>query len=202
MFLSLLAGLAAATSAHSVKWVPLSSANDLPGKPAVAPAPPAPPAAPPPPVPVATPQALPQPVAALAPPSTPDVGQRPLNLTCLGAGAAVKSSVGSVNTFSSFSGFAGGRMVSGSGFGSGTVVTQHDRNFSDQVDIRLFAGDDRIRFPRTMLPLLHGGNDGWFRLVKIIADNRAIHGEVVVNFMNHPKVYIDRVTGTISDAAA
>jgi hypothetical protein len=141
---------------------------------------------------------VPQPAAPAIQTSTPDIGQKPLSLTCLGAGAAVKSSVGTVNTFSSFSGFAGGRMVSGSGFGSGTVVTQHDRNFSDQVDIRLFAGDDRIRFPRTMLPLLHGGNDGWFRLVKIVADKRAIHGEVVVNFMNHPKVYIDRVTGTIS----
>ena len=27
---------------------------------------------------------------------------------------------------------------------------------SDQVDVRLFGGDDRIRLPRAMMPLIHG----------------------------------------------
>jgi len=66
------------------------------------------------------------------------------------------------------------------------------------VDIRLFGGDDRIRLPRTLLPPLHGGSDGWFKLKNVKADERSIHASAAVNFMNNPKVYIYRVTGTIS----
>lgn len=82
-----------------------------------------------------------------------------------------------------------------------TVTSRHDRAFTDQVDLKLFAGDDRIRLPRTMLPGFHGGDDGWFKLKDLIADGRSIHAEALVNFANHPKVYIDRVTGTISISA-
>ena len=52
--------------------------------------------------------------------------------------------------------------------------------------------------PRTMLPALHGGSDGWFKLKSVVADARSIRASTAVNFMNNPKVYIDRVTGTIS----
>ena len=73
-----------------------------------------------------------------------------------------------------------------------------DGNEADQVDIRLFGGDDRIRMPRTMLPPIHGGSDGWFRLKDVVADALSVRAKVAVNFMNSPKVFIDRVTGTIS----
>jgi hypothetical protein len=72
------------------------------------------------------------------------------------------------------------------------------QGFDDQVDIRLFAGDDRIRMPRTMLPPVHGGDGGWFKLKNVEADERSINASAAVNFMNNPKVHIDRVTGTIS----
>lgn len=52
--------------------------------------------------------------------------------------------------------------------------------------------------PRTMLPPLHGGTDGWFRLKNVTADARSIKASVAINFMNSPKVFIDRVTGVIS----
>ena len=52
--------------------------------------------------------------------------------------------------------------------------------------------------PRTMLPPFHGGSDGWFKLKNVVADARSIHASAAVNFMNNPKVYIDRTTGTIS----
>ena len=81
---------------------------------------------------------------------------------------------------------------------STTVYGTRQEGFSDQVDIHLFSGDDRIRMPRTMLPLFHGGADGLFKLKNVVADARSIHASVAVNFMNNPKVYIDRVTGTIS----
>jgi hypothetical protein len=114
--------------------------------------------------------------------ATSEPTMQPLSLTCEGAGAAVKHARGAIN---------------GDGW-SASVMTQHDREFSDQVDIRLFSGDDRIRMPRTMLPMIHGGADGWFKLKGVVADARSIHRSVAVSLINNPKVFIDRVTGTIS----
>jgi hypothetical protein len=133
-----------------------------------------------------------------APVLTAGATNRPLQITCIGAGTANKFAYVSGNSSGSFSGFAGTTMISGTVSGSSSAIVPRDRRFADQTDIRLFSGDDRIRLPRTMLPPLHGGNNGWFKLKNVVADARAIHGEVAVNFLNHPKVYIDRVTGTIS----
>jgi hypothetical protein len=124
--------------------------------------------------------------------------QQPLNLTCFGGGTANKYSVATVHSNAQMSGMVGSTPVSGSGFGNSTVTVPRTEGFSDQTDLRLFNGDDRIRLPRTILPLLHGGNDGWFKLKNVTADARTIRAEVAVNFINHPKVHIDRVTGTIS----
>jgi hypothetical protein len=109
--------------------------------------------------------------------------QAPLNLTCSGGGTANK--VASATAW-------------GSNGESVNVLGQRQQDFGDQVDLRLFAGDDRIRMPRTMLPPLHGGDDGWFKLKNVQADERSIRGSAAVNFMNNPKVFIDRVTGAIS----
>jgi hypothetical protein len=121
-----------------------------------------------------------------------------LNLTCLGAGTANKMTAHSAYTTAEVSGTIGFTPVSGSGSATTTVYGTRQQGFQDQVDVRLFGGDDRIRMPRTMLPLFHGGSDGWFKLKNVVADPRQIHASIAVNFINNPKVYIDRVTGTIS----
>jgi hypothetical protein len=109
-------------------------------------------------------------------------GEHALALTCEGAGTADKQR---------------GSFVGG-GWGWASVVTHHDRQFNDQIDVRLFSGDDRIRLPRTMLPGFHGGADGWFKLKDVVADARAIHAHAAVAAFHNPQIYIDRVTGTIS----
>ena len=123
---------------------------------------------------------------------------QPLNLTCMGGGTANKVSVSNVYGSNSGSGMVGTTPYSYSGSGDGTIYGHRSQGFADQVDIRLFGGDDRIRMPRTMLPPIHGGSDGWFRLKDVVADARSVRAKVAVNFMNSPKVFIDRVTGTIS----
>ena len=124
--------------------------------------------------------------------------QQPLQLTCFGGGTANKVTTRTAHSNTYVSGNVGGTNFSGSGNGSTTVYGQRQQAFGDQVDVRLFAGDDRIRMPRTMLPPLHGGDGGWFKLKDVVADARSIHASAAVNFMNNPKVFIDRVTGTIS----
>jgi hypothetical protein len=92
----------------------------------------------------------------------------------------------------------GGTPVSGSGYSTTTVTGMRQQDFADQVDVRLFSGDDRIRLPRTMLPAFRGGEGGWFKLKNVTADGRSIRGKAAVNLINSPNVHIDRVTGSIS----
>jgi hypothetical protein len=125
-------------------------------------------------------------------------GQQPLSLTCLGGGTANKFARVTGHTQTDMSGMVSGTMVTGSGSGTTTINIPREQGFADQVDVRLFNGNDQIRMPRTMLPGLHGGDHGWFRLKDVQADGRSIRGSVYVNFINHPKVFIDRTTGTIS----
>jgi hypothetical protein len=124
--------------------------------------------------------------------------QQPLNLTCFGGGTANKVSVATVHNNTQVSGMVGTTIVSGSGNGTSTVSIPRREGFTDQVDVRLFSGDDRIRLPGTTVPTFHGGDGGWFKLKNVVVDARSIHAEAAVNFINHPKVYIDRLTGTIS----
>jgi len=126
------------------------------------------------------------------------VAQQPLSLTCGGAGTANKVSRVTGQSDVQVFGMVGTAMVSGSGYGTTTVNIPRQQAFEDQVDVRLFSGDDRIRLPRTMLPGWHGGEDGWFRLKNVVADARSIRAEAYVNLLNHPKIYVDRLTGTIS----
>jgi hypothetical protein len=124
--------------------------------------------------------------------------QQPLNLTCGGAGTANKHTAVSGYSNTQVYGTVGTTPVFGSGQTTTRIYGTRQQGFEDQVDIRLFSGDDRIRLPRTMLPQLHGGSDGWFKLKNVVADARSIHAKGAVNFMNNPNVFIDRVTGTIS----
>ena len=126
---------------------------------------------------------------ALAALAAAQAAQQPLSLTCLGGGTANKVTAVTAHSNAYGSGMVGTTPVSGSAYGNTTVYGTRQEGFEDQVDIHLFSGDDRIRLPRTTLPPLHGGD---------VADARSIHAEAAVNFVNHPKVYIDRVTGTIS----
>lgn len=123
---------------------------------------------------------------------------QPLQLTCFGGGTANKVTAHTAYTNAYASGMVGTTPVSGSGSATTTAYGTRQQGFDDQVDIRLFGGDDRIRMPRTMLPPIHGGDGGWFKLKNVVADARSIRAKAAVNFMNNPNVFIDRVTGTIS----
>ena len=175
------AAVAVPASAVGPSWVPLNSqqAKEMQGQ-----------AVPKPRVSAPTP-VLPSPIApdAIAPTAPPAQtappitdGSRPLQLTCLGSGVANKA------TSAVAWGWGGWGMLAG----------HKDRGFNDQVDLRLFTGDDRIRMPRTMLPGLHGGDHGWFKVHDLVADARSIRASAGVGMLNNPKIFIDRVTGTIS----
>lgn len=123
---------------------------------------------------------------------------QPLNLVCVGAGTANKVTSTTVSGTSNAFGSIGGDTFSAHGNSNSTVYGSRQQGFEDQVDVRLFSGDDRIRLPRSTLPLLRGGADGWFKLKNVKVEPSKISANAAVNIINNPKVYIDRRTGIIS----
>ena len=133
---------------------------------------------------------------AAAQPAAPMAAQPPLQLTCVGAGTANKFISETVRSTTKVH-TAPGELPKDKEHTT-TVSRTIQEEFADQVDVRLFSGDDRIRMPRAMLPELHGGKGGWFKLKDVAADPRSIKASIAVAFLVSPKLFIDRVTGIIS----
>lgn len=110
-----------------------------------------------------------------------------LHLICAGGGAASKPQADRVYSVGPYGESAGA-----------TVVTRRDSPFSDSVNVEISGQSGRIRLPRTMLPPIHGGSEGWFELTDLRVGEHVITASAKVNFMNRPKVRIDRLTGAIS----
>ncbi len=130
--------------------------------------------------------------------------EQTLILTCGGGGTAVKPDVAVTQGSNDFNGsinYNNGRAptsFNGTGSYDQTTVRMRDKNYADQVDVEINGTESRIRLPRTTLPPVHGGTGGWFQLKDVRINDREIDGSAGVNFVNRPKVHIDRVTGTIS----
>lgn len=110
-----------------------------------------------------------------------------LNLVCMGGGSANKPTVGNLNAWNSNGDFA-----------SATITGQRSQSFADQVRIQLDDDDPRLRMPRSMLPGIRGGKDGWFKLKNIEYGEGEITASIAVNVLNNPKLRLDRYTGAIS----
>ena len=70
--------------------------------------------------------------------------------------------------------------------------------FEDEVSVEILDGTGRIRLPRSLLPPLHGGKEGWFELRKLKLGDTDITAAAAVNFYTAPKVRISRITGAIA----
>ena len=113
---------------------------------------------------------------------------------CFGRGAANKTDLatafGVTNLF--------GSLGSVTGTSTATVVGRRSQRFDDQVSLYIEGSEGRLRMPRTMLPMIRGGEDGWFRLEDIEIKRNEITASIAVNIINNPKLRIDRFTGAIS----
>ena len=117
-------------------------------------------------------------------------------LVCLGGGTAVKPDSATVSGSHSGSYDYGRGQYSGSTYG--TVTGTRTQDYADQVDIEFNGSAGKIRLPRVVLPIFRGGENGWFELRDLEMNDRAIQANAAINFLNRPKVHIDRMTGTIS----
>lgn len=110
-----------------------------------------------------------------------------IDLVCMGAGSANRQT----RTFAY-------GMTSNGDSGWANVVGNRTVPFDDQVNLWIDGAEGQVRMPRSMVPPLHGGSGGWFKIKSLRVTENEITGSVGVNFANRPKIRIDRITGNIS----
>jgi hypothetical protein len=110
-----------------------------------------------------------------------------LELACMGSGSANQVAQASANAWDS-----------NGNYGGANIVGTRSVGFEDQVNLWIEGAEGRIRMPRSMLPAIRGGEDGWFKLKSVVVNDREITASVAVNPLNNPKVRVDRITGMIS----
>jgi len=115
-----------------------------------------------------------------------EAGNR-LSLVCGGGGSANKA-------MQSY-----GQAWNSEGDSASAVVTQQRAvGFEDQLQLWIEGDTGKARMPRAMLPPIRGGDNGWFDIKDIKVSDNEITGTITVNFMNKPKLVLDRLTGTAS----
>lgn len=110
-----------------------------------------------------------------------------IHLICGGGGVGRRTSPGTAQVWN--------------GGGPTTVTTQNQvsEGYGDQVAVELNGDAGRIRVPRSILPTIRsGGRDGWWELGSIQYSANEITARFTLNFMNRPRVRIDRLTGHIN----
>ncbi len=122
-----------------------------------------------------------------ASPAMAQDGSTSLSLICVGGGSANKATGATVNAWNS-DGDYGGATISGT----------RSVGFQDQLRMTIEGEEGQLRMPRTMLPPLRGGKDGWFKLKNIKVSEGEITASVAVNPINNPKLRLDRYTGSVS----
>lgn len=132
-------------------------------------------------------------------PQEPQTDTDRLNLVCIGGGSANKADVATAYGSNSGTAFgSNGNWATYSGTSNATIVGTRSQGFADQVRVRLDDNDPRLRMPRSMLPAIRGGKDGWFKLKDVKYGEGEITASVAVNMFNNPKLRLDRYTGAIS----
>lgn len=108
-------------------------------------------------------------------------------LVCAGTGTATRPSTGIATAYGSY--------------GESAVITSTVDGrvgFEGVMRIDINGKEGSIRVPGPMLPAIRGGNEGVIKLKDINIRETEITARVDYNFLNKPRVIIDRLTGTVS----
>ncbi len=105
-----------------------------------------------------------------------------LNLTCDGGGTPARSDAALAYGAPSY----GRREV--------------HRGFDGRLELRLLSADDGVALPSVMLSGARAGDSQWFRIKKVVANDRQITGRIstgATDFLKPPRFSIDRKSGAI-----
>ncbi len=81
---------------------------------------------------------------------------------------------------------------------SALVTDSGRKQFNGSGYVEIAGNNARIKLPSPMVPLLSGGNGGWFMVNDLWVNDDEITGLVRINALNKPKLRIDRRSGQIT----
>jgi len=84
--------------------------------------------------------------------------------------------------------------------GNGVTISGTSRvGYRDEVRVEIVGDQGRIRVPDGIKPPLRsGGAEGWWKLKALDISEDEIEGEISLNFLNRPRLRINRLNGHIS----
>jgi hypothetical protein len=102
------------------------------------------------------------------------VSAETLHLVCTGGGTGSKSTSSAVF----------GQDSNGN-YKTTNIIGSRSEGFEGQIDLEIDGDAGRIRMPGVMLPPIHGGDDGWFKLQSLKVGEDQITASAGVNFLEH-----------------
>jgi len=108
-------------------------------------------------------------------------------LVCVGAGSAAQPSSGTAMAYGNY-----GDSYTITTTGLGRVA------FRGVMQIDINGKEGTVRVPPVMLPAIRGGNNGVIKLKDIRVSENEISARVDYNFINKPRLIIDRLSGAVS----
>ncbi|MBM3114533.1 hypothetical protein [Jeongeupia naejangsanensis] len=76
--------------------------------------------------------------------------------------------------------------------------TSGHRTFSGAATVEINGNAVRFQIPQEMLPGLNNAHEGWLTMDQPFVGEKEITGVLALNFLNKPKVRIDRTTGLLT----
>jgi hypothetical protein len=113
-----------------------------------------------------------------------------LNLSCRGESTGL-ATVGT-ESVSTRSNWGGASTSYGTRQGLVTIDTL--------ISFRLSGGEAMLSVPAALLPPIHGGKSGEFRVRELQIGERDITGKIRINLMNNASFRIDRISGRLTSS--
>jgi hypothetical protein len=129
-------------------------------------------------------------LALAAPASAQPSPPRELNLTCRGESTGL-ATVGT-ESYSTANNYGGAATSYGTRQGLVTIDTL--------ITFRLANGEAMLSVPAALLPPIHGGKRGEFRVRELVVSERDITGKIKINMLNNSSFRIDRISGRLTSS--
>jgi hypothetical protein len=128
----------------------------------------------------------------LAAPATAQPPQPPLelNLSCRGESTGL-ATVGT-ESYATRNNWGGASTAYGTRQGLVTIDTL--------ISFRLADGAAMLSVPAALLPPIHGGKRGEFRVRELMVSDRDITGKIKINLLNNASFRIDRISGRLTSS--
>lgn len=113
-----------------------------------------------------------------------------LNLSCRGEATGL-ATVGT-ESYSTANNWGGASTAYGTRQGLVTIDTL--------ISFRLAGGEAMLSVPAALLPPIHGGKRGEFRVRELQVSDRDITGKIKINLLNNASFRIDRISGRLTSS--